>query len=64
MARVDIMAEQSGGKVGKLLSADLGTFQITAQNSAEDSYVAGGAFNTWSREKTMFISVRLHYALR
>ncbi|WP_312635367.1 SIMPL domain-containing protein [Oscillibacter sp.] len=63
-ARVDIMAEQSGGKVGKLLSADLGTFQITAQNSAEDSYVAGGAFNTWSREKTMFISVRLHYALR
>lgn len=63
-ARVDIMAEKSGGKVGRLLSADLGTFQITAQNSAEDSYVAGGAFNTWSREKTMFISVRLHYALR
>ena len=63
-ARVDIMAEQSGGKVGKLLSANLGTFQITAQNSAEDSYVAGGAFNTWSREKTMFISVKLHYALR
>ena len=63
-ARVDIMAEQSGGRVGRLLSADLGTFQITAQNSAEDSYIAGGAFNTWSREKTMFISVRLHYALK
>lgn len=63
-SRIDIMAEQSGGKVGRLLSATLGTFQITAQNSAEDSYTAGGAFNTWSREKTMFISVKLHYALK
>jgi len=63
-ARIDIMAEQAGGKVDKLLSATLGTFQITAQNSATDSYIAGGAFNTWSREKTMFISVTLHYALK
>lgn len=38
-------------------------FRIAAQNSAEDSYIAGGAFNTWSREKIMFISVQLHYAL-
>ncbi len=49
--------------MAKLLSATLGTFQITAQNSATDNYVAGGAYNTWSREKTMFISVKLHYAL-
>lgn len=63
-SRIDIMAKQSGGRVGRLLSATLGTFQITAQNSAEDSYTAGGAFNTWSREKTMFISVKLHYALK
>ncbi|OQA06097.1 MAG: hypothetical protein BWY65_02276 [Firmicutes bacterium ADurb.Bin373] len=63
-ARIDIMAEQAGGKVDKLLGANLGTFQITAQNSATDSYIAGGAFNTWSREKTMFISVELHYALK
>jgi hypothetical protein len=62
-ARIDIMAEQSGGKVDKLLSATLGTFQITAKNSATDTYTAGGTFNTWSREKTMFISVKLHYAL-
>jgi uncharacterized protein len=62
-ARINIMAEKAGGKVGKLLSASLGTFQITAQNSATDSYTSGGAFNTWSREKTMFISVKLHYAL-
>lgn len=61
--RIDIMAEQANGKVRKLLSATLGTFQITAQNSSTDSYIAGGAFNTWSREKTMFISVKLHYAL-
>lgn len=63
-ARIDIMAEKSGGEVDELLSADLGTFQITAQNSATDSYIAGGAFNTWSREKTMFISVSLHYSLQ
>jgi hypothetical protein len=62
-ARIDIMAGQSGGKVGKLLSASLGTFQITAQNSATDAYTYGGTFNTWSREKTMFITVELHYAL-
>ena len=62
--RIDIMAEKAGGRVEKLLSATLGTFQITAQNSAEDAYLAGGAFNTWSREKTMFISVQLHYALK
>lgn len=63
-ARIDTMAEQSGGKVGDLLSADLGTFQITAQNSADDPYLAGGAFNTWSREKTIFVSVSLHYAIK
>lgn len=62
-ARINIMAEKAGGKVDKLLSATLGTFQITAQNSATDSYTAGGTFNTWSREKTMFISVKLHYSL-
>lgn len=63
-ARIDIMAKEAGAKVDRLLSATLGTFQITAQNSATDSYLAGGAFNTWSREKTMFISVRLHYGLK
>jgi hypothetical protein len=63
-ARIDIMAKESGGKTGKLLSSSLGTFQITAQNSATDAYSAGGTFNTWSREKTMFISVKLHYALK
>jgi len=62
--RVDIMAQQAGGKIDKLLRSNLGTFQITAQNSSADSYIYGGAFNTWSREKTMFISVSLHYSLK
>ena len=62
--RIDIMAVNAGGKLDNLLSSDLGTFQITAQNSAEDSYLYGGAFNTWSREKTMFVAVTLHYALK
>lgn len=63
-ARIDIMAKEAGASTGKLLSSILGTFQITAQNSATDSYMAGGAFNTWSREKTMFISVNLHYSVK
>jgi len=63
-ARVDLMAGGAKGKVGKLLSSTLGTFQITAQNSSSDEYSAGGTFNTWSREKTIFISVKLHYAVK
>lgn len=55
-ARISIMAEKAGGKVGKLLSATLGTFQITAQNSSTDSYIAGGAFNTWSRKKQCLLT--------
>ena len=62
--RVDIMAAKAGGKLDRLLRSELGTFQITARNSAEDSYIYGGAFNTWSREKTMFVSVTLHYGLK
>ncbi|NLL77605.1 MAG: SIMPL domain-containing protein [Clostridiales bacterium] len=61
-ARIDIMAEGTGGKVGKLLEANLGVFQITAQNTnAEYSY--SGAFDTSSRNKTASITVKLNYAV-
>lgn len=62
--RVDIIAESSGSDTGKLLSANLGVFQITAQNSASEEYSYGGTFNTSSRDKTATITVNLNYSLK
>jgi hypothetical protein len=61
--RVDILAENSGSKAGKLLNANLGVFQIMAQNSPLDEFSASGAFNTSSKRKTASITVRLYYAI-
>lgn len=61
--RIDIMAEGTGCHVGKLLSANLGVFQITAQNSGSGEYSYDGAFDTYSRHKTANITVRLNYAV-
>ena len=60
--RIDIMAEGTGCKVGNLLTANLGVFQITAQNSGSGEYTYDGAFDTSSRYKTANITVRLNYA--
>ena len=60
--RIDIMAEGTGCRVGKLLSANLGVFQITAKNSGSGEYTYDGAFDTSSRHKTANITVRLNYA--
>lgn len=54
------IAEQAGSSVGKLKSADMGVFQITAQNSSED-YSWGGSFNTSAKDKTASITVKLSY---
>ena len=54
------IAKQAGSAVGKLKSADMGVFQITAQNSSED-YSWGGSFNTSSKDKTASITVKLSY---
>jgi hypothetical protein len=62
--RVDILAENSGSEAGKLLNANLGVFQIMAQNSALDEFSASGAFNTSSKWKTASITVRLYYAVK
>ncbi len=59
--RIDIMAEGTGSTPGKLLSASLGVFQITAKNSGAGEYTYDGAFDTSSREKTAMITVRLNY---
>lgn len=61
--RIDIMAEGTGAEVDKLLTANLGVFQITAQNSNSD-YSYGGAFNTSSRQKTASITVKLNYSVK
>ncbi len=60
-ARADIIANGTNARNTKLLSANLGVFQITAQNS-DSEYSYGGAFDTRSRNKTATVTVRLNYA--
>jgi hypothetical protein len=59
--RAEKIIEQSGGKIVKLSSANLGVFQITAENSSAESYSYGGAFDVSSKNKTAFITTRLEY---
>lgn len=61
--RIDLIAENSNSKTGKLLNASLGVFQITAQNSSSEEYSSSGVFNTWSKNKTASITVKLYYAI-
>lgn len=62
--RIDIVAKNSGAKLGKLKNSSLGVFQITAKNSGTGSYSYDGAFDTGSRHKTATITVRLEYDLK
>ncbi len=62
--RVNIIAEKSGAKVGKLTNSNLGVFQITAQNTGTSSYSYDGYVDTSSRQKTATITVRLEYGLK
>jgi hypothetical protein len=54
------ISENAGSEIGKLVKADMGVFQIVAQNSAEE-YSWGGSFNTWSKRKTATVTVKLVY---
>ena len=58
--RADNIASNSGGKLGNLISAKMGIFQITGQNSKE-TYSWGGTFNTASKLKTASITMKLTY---
>ncbi|MDG2194712.1 MAG: SIMPL domain-containing protein [Polaribacter sp.] len=58
--RADKISQNSGGNLGKLISAKMGIFQITGQNSKEN-YSWGGTFNTSSKEKTASITMKLRY---
>ncbi len=61
--RAESIAESGKGRLGKLKSARMGVFQITAQNSSED-FSWGGAFNVADKRKSASITVRLEYELK
>ncbi|MCB0791019.1 MAG: SIMPL domain-containing protein [Flavobacteriales bacterium] len=58
--RAGTIAQEAGGRLGALITAKMGIFQITGQHSNED-YSWGGAFNTESKKKTASITMRLEY---
>ncbi len=62
--RIDIIAKSSNSEIEDLLGANLGVFQITAQNSASEEFSYGGTFNTSSRFKTATITVNLNYSIK
>ena len=62
--RINIIARESGAEPGKLVNSNLGVFQITATNSGTGDYSYDGAFDTYSRDKTATITVRLEYELK
>lgn len=60
--RAEKIAENASGRLGGLLRADMGIFQITGQNSDEE-YSWGGTFNTTSKRKTASITVKMEFGL-
>lgn len=58
--RAEKIAAYAGGKMGSLISAQMGVFQITGQNSGE-SFSWDGVYNTASKNKTASITMRLEY---
>ena len=61
--RAEKIASNSGAGLGELMSARMGIFQITGQNSNED-YSWGGVYNTSSKEKTASITMKLSYEVK
>ncbi len=60
--RAEQIAENAGGGIGSLKRADMGIFQITAQNSSED-FSYGGTFNTSAKNKTASVTVHLDFTI-
>jgi hypothetical protein len=58
--RAEKIAKNSKSNLHDLITAKMGIFQITGQNSNED-YSWGGAYNTASKEKTASITMKLTY---
>ena len=62
--RAETIVKESGAKISRLRSANLGVFQITPENSSTDSYSSGGVYDVSSKNKTAFITTRLEYLLK
>lgn len=62
--RAEIVTENANSSIDKLITANLGVFQIVAQNSSADDYSDGGSFNTWSKNKTASVTVKLYYTVK
>jgi uncharacterized protein len=61
--RAQKITKSGGGNIGKLKNASMGVFQITGTgDNSEDSY--GGNNDTYSKNKTARITVRLEYNLK
>ena len=61
--RAEMIAKNSGATLRNLISANMGIFQITGQNSGED-YSWGGTFNTSAKAKTASITMKLDYSIK
>jgi hypothetical protein len=62
--RAETIVKESGAKISKLRSANLGVFQITPENSSTDSYSYEGSYDVSSKNKTAFITTRLEYLIK
>ncbi len=60
--RAEQIAEKANARLGKLKNAGMGVFQIIAQNSNEN-YSWGGTYNTYSKNKTATITMRLEFEI-
>lgn len=58
--RAERIAENSNSSLGDLITANMGIFQITGQNSGED-YSWGGTLNTSAKNKTASITMKLSF---
>lgn len=60
--RAEKIATNAGAKLRSVASARMGVFQITGANTNE-SFSAGGSFNTSSRQKKARITMRIEYRI-
>ncbi len=63
LVRATNIVENAGAKLGEVMSARLGVFQITGANSNEE-FSAGGSFNTSSRHKKARVTIRVEYRVK
>jgi uncharacterized protein len=60
--RAETIAKNANSKLGRLRTASMGVFQITAQNSSEE-FSWGGAYNTSAKKKTAEITMKMQFEI-